>query len=104
MKVAKVEVRTKHAKRGRSGFCGPDKYVAVTVAEAGVAVPYALNEKRLRKLGVSVEYFGDGYGQHSGPRSMLGRAIAEARAFTAAINEREVAGAEDARIDRVWAE
>lgn len=77
-----VHVRQQKPKHGRSRFAGPDTYVAVTIAPDGVEVPYPLNHKVLRKRGIKIEYFGEGYKKHNKtPRSMLYRAISEAEAY-----------------------
>lgn len=76
-----VHTRSQHAKRGRSGFCGPDAYVAVTVAENGVAVPYVLNQNVLTKRGIEIFYFGTGYSRYTGSKSQLGKALAAAETF-----------------------
>lgn len=75
---AQVHVRSQHAKRGRSGFSGPDTYVAVTIAPDGVTVPYRLNRTVLGKRGIRLIYVGEGYRKHSGPKSALGKALSAA--------------------------
>jgi len=89
---AEVHVRSQHS-RGSSAhtFGGPDTYVAVTVAPDDAVVPRVLNEKILRKRGIKIRYFGEGYKEHDGPRSMLGMALARAHAFARAVNEKAVA-------------
>lgn len=76
-----VVTRSQHAKRGRSMFSGPDTYVAVVGIPEGVECPYVLNRKVLAKRGISFTYFGEGYREHIGPRSMLGKLIANAERF-----------------------
>lgn len=78
-----IHTRSQHAKRGRSGFDGPDTYVAVTIAPDTAQVPYVLNRDVLAARGIKIRYFGDGYQQHSGPRSQLGRALKAADDFVA---------------------
>jgi hypothetical protein len=78
---AEVHIRSQHAKKGRSGFSGPDAYIAVTIAPEGVEVPYPLNQTVLAKRGIEIHYFGEGYREHQGPKSSLGRAIAAAQNF-----------------------
>lgn len=82
-----LHIRSQHAKTGGCGYRGPDTYVAVTCAPDDVEVPESLNRKVLLKRGIGIVYFGDGYRAHDGPRSMLGKAIGEARAF---IKQRQV--------------
>jgi hypothetical protein len=79
--IKQVHVRSKRALKGRSGWSGPDTYVAVTIAPEGVNVPYTLNRSVLSKRGIGIKYFGDGYSDHTTMRSALGRALAAARAF-----------------------
>lgn len=89
--VASIHTRSQHAKTGRSGFSGPDTYVAVTIAPEGATLPYALRRDVLANHGIIIRYFGEGYGKYSGPRSALGRALAAATAFAASINQQGVA-------------
>jgi hypothetical protein len=91
-RTAQVHIRSQHS-NGSSAhrFGGPDTYVAVTVAPAGVAVPYVLRRDVLARRGIEIRYYGEGYSRHSGPRSMLGRAIAAANQFARSINAQEVA-------------
>jgi hypothetical protein len=86
MKTAQLHVRSQHAKRGYSGFAGPDTYVAVTIAPEGIEVPYYLNQAVLAKRDIKIYYFGEGYNQHQGPRSALGKAIAAAQKFVSEQN------------------
>lgn len=85
--IAQVHVRSQHS-NGSSAhmFGGPDAYVAVTIAPEGVEVPYCLNRELLKKRGIEVHYFGEGYSEHRGPKSRLGRAIKAAREFADSIN------------------
>lgn len=86
-RTAEVHIRSQHSRGSFAHrFGGPDTYVAVTVAPAGVEVPRVLRRDLLRRRGIDLHYFGEGYSQHSGPRSMLGQALAAARAFAARIN------------------
>jgi hypothetical protein len=86
MKTAQLHVRSQHAKCGRSGFAGPDTYVAVTIAPEGIEVPYYLNQAVLAKRGIEFHYFGEGYHRHSGPKSSLGKALAAAQKFVSEQN------------------
>lgn len=83
-----VTVRSRPAPKGRSGFSGPDRYVALVVVPPGVKWDQwtPLREDRAKKLGVRIEIYGYGYGAHTGPRSSLARAIGLA---TAALDELE---------------
>jgi hypothetical protein len=80
--------RSQHAKTGRSGFSGPDTYIAVTICPEHAEVPAVLRADVLEKRAIGLKHFGEGYRKHSGPRSALGIAIAEAKAWIA---EREAA-------------
>lgn len=79
---ADIVVRQQRAKRGKSGFHGPDTYVALVVrGDDGVPVgSLPLSEHNIKRHGWSVERFGEGYREHCGPRSSLGLALAMARA------------------------
>lgn len=78
-KTITIHTRSQHS-RGSSAhrFGGPDRYVAITIAPAGVQVPYVLRRDVLSKRGIEIRYCGEGYSRHSGPRSMLGQALARA--------------------------
>jgi hypothetical protein len=86
-RTARVHIRSQHS-NGSSAhrFGGPDTYVAVTLAPAGVEVPYNLRRDVLRRRGIQIRYFGEGYSKHTGSRSMLGQAMAEARRFAEQVN------------------
>jgi hypothetical protein len=79
-----IHVRSQNVKTGRSGFHGPDTYVAVTEAPDGVEVPYALSVPALEKRGIKLYRFGQGYKKHTGPRSAFGKAMAAALEFVEA--------------------
>jgi hypothetical protein len=85
-----IHRRGQHAKKGRSGFSGPNTYVAVTVAPEGATVPYVLNSTVLAKRGIEIRYIGEGYAEHSGPRSMLAEAFRCANAYVSVRRANEV--------------
>ena len=62
-----------HVKTGRSGFAGPDIYIAVQEVPDGVEPLKALRADSARKR----VHFGEGYSKHRGPRS----AYAAARTY-----------------------
>lgn len=74
-------IRSQHAKTGRSGFAGPDIYIAVQEVPDGVEPLKALRADSARKRGIRIVYFGEGYSKHRGPRSAYGKALAAARAY-----------------------
>ena len=82
-----LHIRSQHSRGSSKGFGGPDTYVAVTVAPNGVTVPYVLNSDVLAKRGIRIKYFGEGYREHDGPRSALGKTIAAARSWITAQQE-----------------
>jgi hypothetical protein len=85
---AQLCIRSQHSVGASKGFGGPDTYVAVIwCANDAVAMPYVLRQDVLAHRGISYQYVGEGYSQHRGPKSMLGRAIAAAKAFIAALRE-----------------
>jgi len=84
---ATVHTRSQHAKTSLSGDRGPDTYVAVTITPEGVALPPYLRRDILEKRGIEIHYFGEGYSRHTGPRSSLGKAVAEAEKYAARHNE-----------------
>ena len=90
--TATVETRSQHS-RGSSAsrFGGPDTYVAVLIAPAGVAVPRTLRCDVLAKRGIEIKYCGEGYSRNAGPRSMLGSAIEKAKRIASRINTVEAA-------------
>lgn len=78
--VVTVEIRSQHAKRGRSGFSGPDTYVAVLAIPKDKYHPgIVLNYGVILANGGRIWYCGQGYRQHNGPRSQLGQAIEQAK-------------------------
>lgn len=89
MTTATVEIRSQHAK-GSGVRQGPDTYVAVQLVPAGVAPLKVLNRRAAEKRGIEIRYFGEGYGEHSGPRSMLGRAVAAAEEYRSEHNRQAV--------------
>lgn len=94
------EIHTRSQKSVGSGpgkFGGPDTYVAVTATPEGVETPRYLNRSVLAKRGIKIFYFGEGYSKHSGPRSMLGRALAEARFFQENMSTYSAVRAEESR-------
>lgn len=77
-----VQIRSKRSVGSSShAFGGPDTYVAVTIAPDNAIVPYTLNSRVLAKRGITLKYFGEGYREHQGPKSMLGMAIRDAEEF-----------------------
>ena len=77
-----LHTRSQHSRGSSIGrFGGPDTYVAVTIALNEAIVPYVLNRAILAKRGIEIKYFGEGYSQHTGPKSMLAQAIADAKKF-----------------------
>ena len=76
-----LEIKGQPPKHGRSGFGGPDTYVAVQEVPKGASPLKALNASVAKKRGIRIRYFGEGYSKNRGPNSKLGRAIAEARAY-----------------------
>ena len=74
-----VFVRSQHS-RGSSShtFGGPDTYVAVVSGPEPLNHRTPLNQYNLSRRGYTITYCGEGYREHSGPRSALGRALARA--------------------------
>lgn len=80
-----IHTRSQHSVGSSSHrFGGPDTYVAVTVAPAGVAVPYTLRRDVLAKRGIQLIYCGEGCSRNCGQRSMLGKAVTKAQSIVAA--------------------
>jgi len=78
-----LEVRTQPAKIGKSGWSGPDAYVAVQEAPEGVERLVCLNNKHAVRRGITIHYMGEGYSRHTGPRSAFGKALLRAREWIA---------------------
>jgi hypothetical protein len=97
-KTAFVAVRGQHS-RGSTAhtFGGPDTYVAVQIVPVGTVPLVRLDRRAAARRGITLEYVGEGYQRHSGPRSSLGRALARAEARAAAINAAGAEGANAAR-------
>lgn len=88
IKTAYVELRSQHSKGSSSGnFGGPDTYVAVQIAPMGVEPLKVLNRKVAKSRGISIRYFGEGYGRSTTVRSMLGQAKLNAENFADEFNE-----------------
>ena len=83
--TAHVEVRSQKA-AGKWPKIGPDKYVAVQLVPQGVEPLTQLRQDIAKKRGIEIVRFGEGYSQHTGPRSMLGKALQEARDYAAKVN------------------
>lgn len=80
-----VVERSQPSKQGRSGFRGPDTYVAVVriPSEMDVVPPLTADAE---KRGVFVVWRAVGYRALTGPRSALGRARATAANMAARFN------------------
>ena len=90
-----LEIRSQHSLGSSSTrFGGPDTYVAVQVVPEGATPLQSLQEHAAVKRGITIKYFGEGYSKHLGPRSMLGKALAKAKAYIAS------QGAYDSNEDR----
>ena len=88
MKTAYVEIRGQHSRGSSSNqFGGPDTYVAVQVVPEGVERLKALNRQVARNRGIEIIRVGEGYREHQGPRSMLGRAKKRAHKIAREYNE-----------------
>src|SRR5262245_9356732 len=82
MATYRLEIRSQKSRGSAEGrFGGPDTYVAVQEIPEGVEPLYYLNYYNARRRGIKIHYMGEGYSAHRGERSMLGRALAKARAF-----------------------
>jgi len=90
MKSAYVEIRGQHSRGSSSNrFGGPDTYVAVQIVPDGVKRLTVLNRRLAERQGIEIIIVGEGYHEHQGPRSSLGRAIAKAEEIADRINDRE---------------
>ena len=79
-----LEIRSQHSVgKNANGFGGPDTYVAVQVVPSGVRRLVSLQGPAAQRRGIKLVYFGEGYSEHRGPRSMLGQAIAAAEQYIA---------------------
>jgi len=88
-RTAQVEVRGQHSRGANAqGFGGPDTYVAVQVVPEGVEPLRRLDRKAAARRGIELIYVGEGYDEHRGPRSSLGRAIRKATEIADRINGR----------------
>jgi hypothetical protein len=83
MLTATVVIRSVHAKTGRSGWRGPGQAVYVVIHDKDGPYPgdHPLSAHNIKRFGWRKIYFGDGYWNHTGPRSMLGRALTAAYKF-----------------------
>lgn len=85
-RTAYVEIRSQHAK-GTPPRQGPNTYVAVQVVPTGATRLTYLNRSVAEKRGIEIVYCGEGYAEHTGPRSAIGQAIVEAQRIADEINE-----------------
>ena len=88
---AKVFIRSQKSIGDRNGhFGGPDRYVAVVVAPRNVEIPDSmpLRSDTLKRRGMKMKYFGEGYSKSTGPRSSLGRATEDAEKYAGNINKK----------------
>lgn len=85
--IAELHIKSQHS-RGSSShtFGGPDTYVAVTITPEGVKLPGCLRRDLLDQRGIQIIYCGEGYREHQGPHSMLGRAIRKAQKLVRDLN------------------
>jgi len=87
--TAHLEVRSQKSVGSSYGkFGGPDTYVAVQIVPDGEVPLRALNHTFAAQRGIEIRWIGEGYAEHTGPRSSLGRAIKAAQALVDEINER----------------
>jgi len=85
-----IRIRSQHSKGSRRGnFGGPDTYVSVLAIPDGVIAPASNFRAVMKARGISYTYIGEGYAEHSGPRSMLGQAKARAEALVASLRAKE---------------
>lgn len=82
---AYIETRRQKAK-GKWPKQGPDTYVAVQIVPDGVEPLKYLNYKVAAVRGIKIKIFGEGYSENSGPKSMLGIALKEAKNFVEKFN------------------
>ena len=83
---AYLEMRSQRAK-GSWPKQGPDTYVAVQIVPDGAKPLVYLNRKVAKHRGIDIKYFGEGYSNHIGPKSMLGQSLSEAKAFVEKFND-----------------
>ena len=86
MSIAYVEVRSQHA-RGSGRNHGPDTYVAVQIVPEGTDKLVCLNRKVAQRRGIQLIHFGEGYREHRGCKSSLGRALLKAKSFAEEHNQ-----------------
>ena len=88
MKTAYIEVRSQKSIGSGSGrFGGPDSYVMVQVVPEGVERLKSLQHRAAENRGITLHYIGEGYScNKSTTRSMMGRALAEAKVLADNIN------------------
>lgn len=80
-----VEIRSQKS-RGTFPKCGPDRYVAVQVVPDGVQPLTVLRSDVAKKRGIEIIHCGEGYRQHTGPRSAFGQALESAKKLAEEIN------------------
>jgi len=87
--IAYFEIRCQHATGGQWPAKGPDKYVAVQIVPEDATPLKVLNFAAAKRRGITIKYIGEGYGNRTGPRSSLGKAIKEAQKMVALHNTQD---------------
>lgn len=85
-----VEIRSQKAS-GKWPKVGPDRYVAVQIVPDGIEPLTVLRSDVAAKRGIEIVNCGEGYRQHTGPRSSFGKALAKAKELAAKVNNGGVA-------------
>jgi len=86
MRKAIVEVR-KQSPRGKWPKISPDIYVMIQVVPHGAIPLKRLDKKAACNRGILLLHIGEGYSQHRGKRSSLGKALEVAHKQAAMMNE-----------------
>jgi hypothetical protein len=96
MKTAEIIIRSQHAKRGRSGFAGPDCYITVIErsADSEPVGSHPLTAHNYERYGWTEHYIGKAYSRSTGPRSIHAALMARARVTSQAIERDNVLAAE----------
>jgi hypothetical protein len=86
-KVSEMVVRSQHAKKGKSGYSGPDTYICVVTRDVGgePVGNHPLTRHNQERFGWAVTYIGEAYSRSSGPRSLMAKYIREAKELVAEI-------------------
>ena len=87
---AEIVIRSQHVKKGKSGFGGPNGYIAVLWSDSDdVIFPKIFDTRICEKRNIHWRWIGECYLEHRGPRSAFHKFYKMAEKFVKRLEERE---------------